>query len=150
MAEKTKPSDHALSFEAVKLSMTQDKNGVMLKLSIHPNDCPPELHTDWVGARYQVAMVRIADDGEPVVREDKKKASSAVSIAGMLCREPRFQAWLWKTGLATSASEDAAIDALHHHLLIKTRAELAKDEKARDRFYELKASFEVDIERGQA
>ena len=50
---------NALSFEAVKVSMNQDKNGIILRLNVHPNDCPKELHTDWVGTRYMVAMVRL-------------------------------------------------------------------------------------------
>jgi hypothetical protein len=144
-----KPSDNALTFEAIKLGMTQDKNGIVLKLSVHPQDCPPQLHTDWVGARYQVAMVRLEDDGTPTIREDKVSAKKAVAIANMLCREPKFQAWLWKTGISTEPNEDGAVEALYQHLLIKSRSELASDEKARKKFYELKASFEADLDRDE-
>jgi hypothetical protein len=144
-----KPSDSALTFEAIKLGMTQDKNGVVLKLSVHPQDCPPQLHTDWVGARYQIAMVRLEDDGTPTVREDKVSAKKAVAMAGMLCQEPKFQAWLWKTGISTEPNEEGAAEALRHHLLVKSRSELATDEKARKKFYELKASFEADLDRGE-
>jgi hypothetical protein len=58
----------ALHFEAVKVSMSQDKNGIILRLNVHPNDCPKELHTDWVGSRYIIAMVKLTDDDKPDVQ----------------------------------------------------------------------------------
>lgn len=59
-----------ISFEAVKTSMMQDKNGTNIKLTIHPNDVPPELHKDWVGSRYMVVMVKVNEDGTPDDRSD--------------------------------------------------------------------------------
>ncbi len=41
----------ALAFEAKKIAMTQDKNGVILKLAIHPLHVPPDLYTAHLGAR---------------------------------------------------------------------------------------------------
>ena len=35
---------NAMNFEAVKASMSQNKEGVILRLSVHPNDCPPDLY----------------------------------------------------------------------------------------------------------
>ena len=67
----TEIREAAIGFEAVKVSMSQDKNGVTLRLSVHPNDCPPELHTDWVGSRYMVGMVRLNDFDEPEMREEQ-------------------------------------------------------------------------------
>ena len=54
-----------VSFEAVKTSMMQDKNGTNIRLTIHPNDVPAELHKDWVGSRYMVVMVKLKEDGTP-------------------------------------------------------------------------------------
>ena len=59
-----------VSFEAVKTSMMQDKNGTNIRLTIHPNDVPPELHKDWVGSRYMVIMVKVNEDGTPDDRSD--------------------------------------------------------------------------------
>ena len=59
-----------VSFEAVKTSMMQDKNGTNIKLTIHPNDVPQELHKDWVGSRYMVVMVKVNEDGTPDNREE--------------------------------------------------------------------------------
>ena len=65
--------DAAVNFEAVKISMSQDRNGITLRLSLHPNECPPSLHTDWVGSRYMVAMVKLNDQEEPVVPEQERE-----------------------------------------------------------------------------
>ena len=54
-----------VSFEAVKTSMMQDKNGTNIRLTIHPNDVPQDLHKDWVGSRYMVVMVKLNEDGTP-------------------------------------------------------------------------------------
>lgn len=54
-----------INFEAVKTSMMQDKNGTNIRLTIHPNDVPPQLHKDWVGSRYMVVMVKLNEDGTP-------------------------------------------------------------------------------------
>ena len=59
-----------ISFEAVKTSMMQDKNGTNIKLTIHPNDVPQDLHKDWVGSRYMVVMVKLNEDGTPDEREE--------------------------------------------------------------------------------
>ena len=47
-----------INFEAVKTSMMQDKNGTNIKLTIHPNDVPEQLHKDWVGSRYVVNDIK--------------------------------------------------------------------------------------------
>jgi len=65
-----------ISFEAVKTSMMQDKNGTNIRLTIHPNDVPPQLHKDWVGSRYMVVMVKINDDGTP----DERKYNDITEI----------------------------------------------------------------------
>ena len=59
-----------LQFEAVKTSMMQDKNGTNIRLTIHPNDVPQDLHKDWVGSRYMVVMVKLNEDGTPDERKE--------------------------------------------------------------------------------
>ena len=67
MEEENIPS---VKFEAVKTSMMQDKNGTNIRLTIHPNDVPPDLHKDCVGSRYMVVMVKLNEDGTPDTRSD--------------------------------------------------------------------------------
>jgi hypothetical protein len=50
--------------------MMQDKNGTNIRLTIHPNDVPPQLHKDWVGSRYMVVMVKLNEDGTPEKGDD--------------------------------------------------------------------------------
>lgn len=143
-----KPSDNAVNFEAVKVSMSQNKDGIMLKLSIHPNECPPSLHADWVGSRYIVALVKLNDDDTVVEDKDKAAGRKAVAMAGTMCRNPKFMDWLHRQGIADYATEEAAIDALKRHLAIGSRSELSSDAAARSRFMDLVSSFEVDMRGG--
>ena len=71
MEEEKKVSN--INFEAVKTSMMQDKNGTNIRLTIHPNDVPQDLHKDWVGSRYMVVMVKLNEDGTPDEREENDR-----------------------------------------------------------------------------
>tara|TARA_E500000318_G_scaffold70766_1_gene65582 strand:+ start:361 stop:648 length:288 start_codon:yes stop_codon:yes gene_type:complete len=62
-----------INFEAVKTSMMQDKNGTNIRLTIHPNDVPQDLHKDWVGSRYMVVMVKLNEDGTPDERKENDR-----------------------------------------------------------------------------
>jgi hypothetical protein len=55
-------------FEAVKVAIKQDKTGYVLTLSIHPDEIPEEVMRDFVGARYQVVMVRLNGEEKPMNR----------------------------------------------------------------------------------
>lgn len=145
-----KPSNHAVNFEAVKVSMSQNKEGVQLRLAIHPNDCPPTLHTDWVGSRYMVALVKIAHDDTVERSPTVVDGERAIARAGTICKNPKFQSWLVRMGIANSVSEDAAAEGLRAFLLINSRKDLANDADARKRFNGLLDSFKVDVEGGAA
>lgn len=150
MTQEEKPSVHALNFEAVKVSMSQNKEGIQLRLAIHPNDCPQSLHTDWVGSRYMVALVKLAHDDTVEHRPSADAGSKAVATAGTICRNPRFQSWLVRMGIASKVSEDDAVDGLKAFLLIESRKELSTDADARKRFNGLLDSFKLDVEAGGA
>ena len=129
-----------LQFEAVKVAMKQDRTGMVLTLSIHPDEIPNELMRDFVGARYQVVMVRIGDNELPVTRQ---KTNPAVVHAGIVCREKEFHAYLVDIGEALQATEADAVDALHRMVGIASRAELKTDAKAVDRFEDIVADYEI-------
>jgi len=97
----------ALQFEAVKVSLKQDRTGFILTLNIHPDEIPEELMRDFVGARYGVAMVRIQDDETATPYENRVKK------AGILCRTREFQFWLFEEHGATSKTEEAATETVH-------------------------------------
>ena len=122
----------ALNFEAVKVALKQDKNGFILTLAIHPDEAPEELLRDFVGARYGVAMVRIGDDEKPYVREDKTHPD--VVRAGILCRDQRFQKYMYQWHMAEVVSEECCAEKLCDLLGIRSRTELATSESARQAF----------------
>lgn len=141
--------DAALHFEAVKISLSQDKNGLVLKLSLHPDEVPKDVILAPLGTRYMVALVQIGDDEQPVKGRDKSEGDRAVAIAGALCRNPRFVGWLAKKGYASGASSDKAAEGLREILGVSSRSELATNEEARQTFMQLRAEFEDDYKKGK-
>ena len=133
--------DNAITFEAVKTSMSQTKDGVILRLAVHPNDCPPSLHTDWVGTRYSVAMVAINDDDTPKIDLDKQHVDRLIQSAGMLCRNISFLEFM------RVSSEAECIDALRDLMGVKSRSEMRTNEKARAIFEALRQEF-TDVKGG--
>ncbi len=138
------PKVAALAFEARKVSLRQTKDGVFLSVVIHPSEVPPDIFTSLVGTRYQVVFVEIGDNEEPVVPPEKAEANKAVSVAGALCRNSRFQAWIG------AHSEEGAAVAMRRSLGIDSRTELASNVAARKRLSDLNDRFMLDRQRGKA
>lgn len=137
--------DIAMHFEAVKVSMSQDKNGIILRLNVHPNDCPKELHTDWVGTRYVVAMVKLQEDDTPDDR-GYVAVQRLVASAGLLCRNEDFFAFLVECGMAmptvdAAEMESQSADAIRTMCGIKSRSEFRDNEAARLKFEALRNDF---------
>jgi len=130
--------DAAVNFEAVKISMSQDRNGITLRLSLHPNECPPSLHTDWVGSRYMVAMVKLNDQEEPVVPEQEREIKRMISSAGMLCRNEDFGIFIG----AEDNTEESIANTMRAKLEIQSRTDLRNNSEAREKFKNLTEGFE--------
>ena len=130
--------DAAVNFEAVKISMSQDRNGITLRLSLHPNECPPSLHTDWVGSRYMVAMVKLNDQEEPVVPEQEREIKKMISSAGMLCRNEDFGVFI----VAEDNTEESIANTMRAKLEIQSRTDLRNNSEAREKFKNLTEGFE--------
>jgi hypothetical protein len=137
----TEIRDAAINFEAVKISLKQDKTGIILTLAIHPNEVPPSLFTDWVGSRYVAALVKLDDEDKPVEPADVSEGKKAVQMAGALCREPKFQKWLVSQGMAFDANERASADAICEMAGIESRSELRSDADARKTFFNIVDRF---------
>ena len=127
--------ENAMHFEAVKVSMSQNKDGVMLRLAVHPNDCPPELHTDWVGSRYVVAMVKLNDQDEPDERQEQKRIERLISACGLLCRNEDFWSFLMV------GNEEEAVNEIRERCSIKSRTEFRDNVGARNKFEEIREEF---------
>jgi len=112
-----------LQYEAVKIAMKQDKTGIILTLNIHPDDLPTELMRDFVGARYQVVMVRLNGDDKPMNR-DVEYHRDPVRTAGILCRDKQFAQYLHSKEQIFEAKEADVIEWLKGELDIESRTEL--------------------------
>lgn len=124
-------------YEAVKLSMKQDATGYVLTLRIHPDEVPEEILRDFVGARYQVVMVRLDSDDQPMTRQP-----NYVQLAGMLCKNSAFHQFLVDRGYVFDATETEATDWLRMELGIKSRKELEHNEEAIKRLRTINQDFQ--------
>jgi len=141
-------AEAAINFEAVKTSMSQSKSGTILRIAIHPNDVPPSLHTDWVGSRYMVAMVKLDDEDKPEISDDQREKSNLVSSAAMLCRNYEFAQFMYEyeaMGTPPSNDEEAREEqtarALRFLLHVESRSELKTNDTAVRKFKMLQEGF---------
>lgn len=143
--------DAAVHFEAVKTSMSQSKAGTILRLAIHPNEVPANLHTDWVGSRYMVAMVKLNEQDEPEISVEQREVDKLVASAGMLCRNPSFVEFLHAKNITTydptgkyptlTPDENGVAEALRNYLEITSRADIKTNSQAREKFKSLSEEF---------
>lgn len=127
--------DAAIAFEAVKTSISQNKDGIILRLAIHPSECPVELLHSWVGSRFGVVMVQIGDDEQPVMSDAAREAKRMVQSAVMLCRDRVF----WE--FMDVESEFECSNELRDRLGVKSRSELKDNLEAMRKFKKLRAEF---------
>lgn len=131
-----------MSFEGKKISMRQDGKGTYVTLSIHPGEVPMDLLAQAVGCRYQIAMVLLDDHDQPTKGRDMEDGDRAVQSAAMLCRNPKFQQWMVKAGLAILASEEACSDGVRLFCGVESRSEFKTNHGARADFLALRERFE--------
>lgn len=131
-----------LQFEGVKIALKQDKTGYVLTLNVHPDDVPIELLRDFVGARYQVVMVRLNGEDKPLDR-NAEYSRDPVRAAGILCREEAFGAWLVERGDILEASEREIVDWLKSQLGVNSRAELRDNPDAANRLWSIEQEYKI-------
>ena len=113
-----------IQFEGVKVALKQDKTGYVLTLSMHPDDIPEELLRDFVGARYQVVMVRIDSNEKPMNPQEEFAGDRALRIAGMLCRDTRFWEFLYSRSDIATKDYESATQWLRFYLDLESRSQL--------------------------
>jgi hypothetical protein len=116
-------------FEAVKIALKQDRTGYILTLNVHPDELCEDILRDFVGARYQVVMVRLNGEEKPINR-DAEYSRDAVRTAGILCRDPLFAQYLFDLGHIFEKTESAVVTWLKEELEIESRAELKENYNA--------------------
>ena len=130
-----------INFEAVKLTMRQDKHGFILTLSVHPEDVPESLFRDWVGSRYQVAMVQLDDNEEPIVPKQKTDGERAIARAGLMCKDKDFQRFVGERCGFIDFTEEETVAYVRKYIGVKSRKELMDNKEARDKLSELVDMF---------
>ena len=124
-------------YEAVKVAMKQDATGYILTLRIHPDEVPEKILRDFVGARYQVVMVRLDQHDQPMARQP-----NYVQLAGMLCKNKTFQEYLVDRGCIFDSTDTEATDWLRAELGIKSRKELGHNQDAVKRLMTINQDFQ--------
>jgi hypothetical protein len=130
-----------LQFEGVKVALKQDKTGYVLTLSLHPDDIPEELLRDFVGSRYQVVMVRIDGNEQPMNREAEFEGDKYVRVAGMLCKDSQFWQYLYEDSQILEETEKETTDWLRNYLGVQSRADLKTNKQAREHLGQLVKEF---------
>lgn len=130
-----------LQFEAVKIAMKQDKTGIILTLNIHPDELPVDLMRDFVGARYQVVMVRLNDADKPMSR-DQEYSRDPVRTAGILCRDKQFAQYLFEKEEIFEKKEADVIEWLKGELDIESRTELKEDQQKAKKFWAIYEEYQ--------
>lgn len=130
-----------LNFEALKVSLRQNKDGYILTLNIHPDDIPEDLLRDFVGAHYQVVMVRLNGDNQPLDRQQEYSGDRAIRIAGLICRDSTFWKYLVEHEEILDQDEDQATEWLRNELGIKSRSELKTNPDARAKLEAIHTGF---------
>lgn len=125
-------------FEAIKIALKQDRTGYILSLNIHPDEVCEDILRDFVGARYQVVMVRLGEDERPVNRDN---FIDTVKISAIVSKDPQFHKWLEETGECFEADEAYAVDWLYAKCGIKSRAELRVNGEAAKIFLSINEEF---------
>ena len=133
--------DLALKFEAVKVSMSQDKNGTNLRLCIHPDEVPQELHKHCVGSRYMISMFKLDDEDQPEISDEQRRKDRLMKSAIMVCKEEGFWMYMEDTSpfeedLRVNSEEACAI-LLRDRLGIKSRSDLKTNDVALKKFENL-------------
>lgn len=129
-----------IQFEGLKVALKQDANGYMLTVKIHPDEIPEALLRDFVGARYQIVMVRLDEHDQPMKRPQRNQALS--NKAAILCKDPDFQKFLVESGLAWDVSEKAAASFIKETCVISSRAELDTNNEAAETFKQIAKEFD--------
>jgi hypothetical protein len=129
-------------FEAVKVALKQDRTGYILTLNIHPEDLDERILRDFVGARYQVVMVRLNDEERPMNRE-AELGIDPVKLAGILSRDKDFHAYLVDTGNIFEATEKDATEWIRDYLKVKSRTEIRDKPEAVHKLKQINEEFKL-------
>ena len=97
---------------------------------MHPDDIPEELLRDFVGSRYQVVMVRINQNEEPLDRQEEFEGDRAIRIAAILCKDPKFWKYLYAEEQIFDEDMEDATEWVRNYLNVPSRSDLKTNREA--------------------
>jgi hypothetical protein len=136
--QATKATENAISFEGKKDGLAQRQGGDwMLRLTVSGEDMDERITHAAMGTRYQVVMVEVDDNEEPVdhtaVERDKWRALGAARQAGIRCKDAVFRAWLMEEKHCFAGDEDEAAQTIRDLCGVESRADLERPGAGRQR-----------------
>jgi hypothetical protein len=146
--------------EALKISLRQEADGIIVAFRIHPNDMPGDLLSAPINSRFALAFRQISDDEKPVPAhpimkavEKKKKQNANVMRAAIACGEPKFSHFLkqkypdqWKMLVGGNVAKAAAM--IRYLTDVESRRDLATNSEALSKFDRVMAEYEM-FKRGE-
>lgn len=127
-----------IHFECVKIGASQNKDGWILRLAIHPSDMNEAIALAPSGARFYCVLSEMPESLEDA---DRQEGERAVTLAGIVCKEHEFWRFLYERYSAALEApvqnEKDAVNFLRGILGIKTRADLRDNQKARETFLDI-------------
>lgn len=137
----TAATDNAICFEAKKIASRESaKDGYVITLSVSLVDAPNELLRVPVGQRMVVAATPIGDFEQPAPVDPE--GVQLLKAAAAMCREHRFQDWMFESGHASEPREPACADGLRKLLGVESRSELKTDPTVQARFKRIRGEYQ--------
>ncbi len=149
-----------IQFEAKKHAWRQTQDGVVVSFVVHPNEMHAGFAVAPLGTRYQVVVVQLGDDDQPVspealqatqgsvVKADSPPTAGASGGAkrrfnelplpqqvALRCADERFQEWLGVT------SEGEAAEVVRRDCGVASRSAIQWGSDAGTKWADLDASF---------
>ena len=114
---------------------------MVLTLRVHPDELCGRVIRDFVGARYQVVMVRLNDENKPMSR-DAEYSRDPVRTAGILCRDKQFAQYLFEKEEIFEKKEADVIEWLKGEIDIESRTELKEDQQKAKKFWAIYEEYQ--------
>jgi hypothetical protein len=136
-----------LEFDALNYSFRRNKDGVILGFVVHPSaDCIAILAAAELGFKYKITLEPQSEgpaEVVPIARARKRpetEGEKAVQRAGILCKDTEFQFWASMRYPHPRSGADVE-DYVREHCGVTSRAELATNEGALEKWLELETAF---------
>lgn len=126
--------------KAIGATSTKDGNWTKVEFQVHPSDNVSAMLSAGINSRWQVVVVQLGDDDQPVTPE-KPKGGPISQRAGMLCGDERFQRWVGRSAIEAVAFGGNAADWLRARCGVESRAELDGNPEAAERFRQLETEY---------